>query len=209
MRRPGRVVLCLGIVHEPYLKSAADLRRPMVVIGHAPNRCEASSVLPNSFRSGYLAARHLIKRGRRNIAFVGRQRIIRQVALTEPESLKELAGLQCAFNEERLSLNPELIFQDFSDLAERASSLSSQPDAIIMPGDGGTMAISALKALDSEDIDQVWVGDSHLLDKPKRPAAVTYDIASIIDCAVHEIHRQLDENRQTPATQLVDTFLHE
>ena len=152
------------------------------------------------------AARHLIKRDA-NIAFVGRQRIIRQVALTEPESLKELAGLQCAFNEERLSLNPELIFQDFSDLAERADSLSSQPDGIIMPGDGGTVAISAMKAWTLISTRCGWAITHCCNDQTSGLRDLRH--RNQIECAVNEIHRQLDENRQPPATQLVDGFLAE
>ncbi|MFW5844665.1 MAG: GntR family transcriptional regulator, partial [Planctomycetota bacterium] len=121
IRRPGRVILCIGLHHEPHIKALTELRRPMLIIGHAPSRSNASSITPNSFRSGYLAARHLIKRGCRRIAFIGRVRRIRQVILPEPESLKELAGVQCAFQEEGLALRDEFTFAHVDEVQDRAA----------------------------------------------------------------------------------------
>ena len=45
---------------------------------------------------------HLIRKGCRRIAFIGRVREVRGVTLPEAESLKELAGMQCAFMEDGL-----------------------------------------------------------------------------------------------------------
>lgn len=208
IRRPGRVVVCLGLSHEPYLKAVADLRRPLLVIGHSPSRCSASSLVPNSFRSGYLAARHLIKRGRRNIAFIGRRRQIRQVSLTESESLKELAGVQCAFNEEGLSLRSELIFPDLAAVPDGAAELKEPPDAVIMPSSDGVGTIQAVKALGGK-IDRVVIGDDRILEKPRRPAAVVLNREEVVDLAAQEIVRLLGEERKGFRSLMVDTELHE
>jgi DNA-binding transcriptional regulator YhcF (GntR family) len=208
IRRPGRVMLCLGLTHEPYLKALADLRRPMLVIGHVPNRSNASSIVANSFRSGYLAARHLIRRGRRNIAFIGRRRMLRQVSLTEAESLKELAGAQCAFNEEGLALRPEYIFPDIMSVGERCAKLKELPDGIIMPASDGVGTIQAMKSLGGK-IDRVVLGDERVLEKPRRPAAVVINRADVVDLTLGELQRLLSENRVGNRTYLVDTELHE
>lgn len=208
IRRPGRVIMCIGLSHEPYLKQVADLRRPLLVIGHAPSRSSASSIVPNSFRSGYLAARHLIKRGRRSIAFIGRRRQIRQVSLTEAESLKELAGVQCAFSEEGLSLRGEFIFPDIASVVDRCAKLSELPDGVIMPATEGVGTIQALKALGSK-IDRVLIGDDRALEKPRRPAAVIVQRDGIADLAVQELARILGEDRKGTRSYMVDTELHD
>jgi DNA-binding LacI/PurR family transcriptional regulator len=208
IRRPGRVIMCIGLTHEPYLKQVADLRRPLLVVGHAPNRSNASSIVPNSFRSGYLAARHLIKRGRRNIAFIGRRRQIRQVSLTEAESLKELAGVQCAFNEEGLSLHGEFIFPDIASVVDRCAKLKDLPDGVIMPASEGVGTIQALKALGSK-IDRVLIGDDRALEKPRRPAAVVVQRDEVAELAVQELMRLLGEERKGNRSYVVDTEIHE
>lgn len=208
IRRPGRVMLCLGLTHEPYLKALADLRRPMLVIGHVPNRSNSSSIVANSFRSGYLAARHLIRRGRRNIAFIGRRRMLRQVSLTEAESLKELAGAQCAFNEEGLALRADYIFPDIMSVSERCAKLKELPDGIIMPASDGVGTIQAMKALGGK-IDRVVLGDERVLEKPRRPAAVVINREDVVELALNELQRLLSENRVGNRTYLVDTELHE
>lgn len=208
IRRPGRVILCIGLAHEPHLKQLADLRRPTLVVGTAPNRCNASSVVPNSFRSGYLAARHLIRKGCRRIAFIGRVREVRGVTLPEAESLKELAGMQCAFMEETLPLHPELIFNDLAQVPARAAQLKELPDAVIMPDIEGITAIQALKALGGK-CERVVIGDERVLEWAKRPTAVIVRREEVVDLANAELHRLLDEQRTSHRVQLVDSELVE
>jgi DNA-binding transcriptional regulator YhcF (GntR family) len=208
VRKPGRVIVTIGCTHEPHLKAVADLRRPLLAIGHCPNRTAASSIVANSFRSGYLAARHLIKAGRRRIAYVGRVRRIRQVTLPESESLKELAGVQCAFMEEGLQLRNDLIFSDLADVSARAGDLSEQPDAVIMPDSDDVESIQAIKALGSS-IDRVVIGDDRLLDKPKRCAAVVFRRDDMVEMAAQEILRLAGENRIGGRNLVIDTDLAE
>ncbi len=208
IRRPGRVILCIGLTHEPHLKQLADLRRPMLIIGCAPSRCNASSIVPNSFRSGYLAARHLIRKGCRKIAFIGRVREVRGVTLPEAESLKELAGVQCAFMEDTLPLNPDFIFNDISQVPARAAALKELPDAVIMPDQEGVEAVQALKALGNK-LERVVLGDDRVLERVKRPAAVVVKREDVVELAVMELHRLLDEQRTSHRAFVVDSELHE
>ena len=208
IRRPGRVILCIGLAHEPHLKQLADLRRPMLLIGTTPNRCQASSVVPNSFRSGYLAARHLIRKGCRKIAFIGRVREVRGVTLPEAESLKELAGVQCAFMEETLPMHGDLVFNDIAQVPARAAQLKDLPDAVIMPDIEGVAAVQALKALGPK-LERVVIGDERVLDWPKRPSCVVIRSDELVDQATQELHRLLDEQRSSHRTFLIDSELHE
>lgn len=204
IRRPGRVILAIGLAHEPHLKQLADLRRPMLVIGTAPNRCEASSIVPNSFRSGYLAARYLIRKGCRRIAFIGRVREVRGVTLPEAESLKELAGVQCAFMEETLPMHPELIFNDIAQVPQRAGNLKEAADAVIMPDIEGIAAVQALKSLGGR-CERVVIGDERILEWQKRPAAVIVKRDEVVELANMELHRLLDEQRTSHRVQTVDS----
>lgn len=204
IRRPGRVILCIGLAHEPHLKQLADLRRPMLVIGTSPNRCEASSVVPNSFRSGYLAARYLIRKGCRRIGFIGRVREVRGVTLPEAESLKELAGVQCAFMEETLPMHPELIFNDIAQVPGRAAQIKEPADAVIMPDVEGVASVQALKALGGK-CERVVIGDERILEWQKRPAAIVVKRDDLVELALQELHRLLDEQRTSHRAQVVDS----
>ncbi|MBA2481806.1 MAG: GntR family transcriptional regulator [Planctomycetes bacterium] len=208
IRRPGRVILCIALAHEPHLKQLADLRRPMLVVGCAPSRCNTSSIVPNSFRSGYLAARHLIRKGCRRIAFIGRVREVRGVTLPEAESLKEFAGMQCAFMEDSLPLHPDLVFNDINQVAARAANLKDLPDAVIMPDIEGIESIQALKALGTK-LERVVLGDDRILERPKRPAAVVVRREDVVELALIELHRLLDEQSKSHRSTVVDGELHD
>ncbi len=207
IRKPGRVIMTLACTHEPYLKQIADLRRPLLVIGHSPNRCASSCVVMNSFKAGYLAGRHLIKQGRRNIAFIGRVRHIRQVKLPESESLKGLAGVQCAFIEEGIGIDQSLVFSDVDDAKERAGDLPREPDAVIMPADESVTAIQAVKAI-GKDVERVVIGDDALLENKKHPTAVCFRRDDMIDIVLQEMDRLLGEQRQGERNLTVDCELY-
>ncbi len=208
IRKPGRVILCIGLTHEPHLKQLSDLRRPMLVLGCAPSRCNASSIVPNSYRSGYLAARHLIRKGCRRIAFIGRVREVRGVTLPEAESLKELAGMQCAFMEDTLPIHAELIFNDISQVPARAAQLKELPDALIMPDSNGVEAVQAIKALGGK-LERVVIGDDRLLEMTRRPAAIVVRRDDLVELALMELHRLLDEQSKSHRSLMVDGDMHD
>ena len=208
VRRPGRVILTIGLAHEPHLKQIADLRRPMLVIGTSPSRSNSSSIVPNSFRSGYLAARHLIRKGCRRIAFIGRVREVRGVTLPEAESLKELAGMQCAFMEDGLQLHADFIFNDLSQVAGRAATLKDLPDGVIMPDSESIESIQAIKALGTK-LERVIIGDDRILERTKRPAAIVVRRDDVVDLAIVELNRLLDEQMKGHRTLMVDGELHD
>lgn len=206
IQRPGRILITFGVCHEPYLKQLADLRRPMLVIGCAPNRASASSVVANSFRAGYLAGRHLVKRGCRRIAYIGRRREVRGVSLPEAESLKELAGLQCACMEDGLPVASDLIF---ADIAQAINRPPTEPvDGIVMPDGDPVAAIQVVKAL-GQRAERVIIGDDRILERQRRPAAVVVKRDDMVDIALAEMHRLLDEAAKGFRALVVDCELHE
>lgn len=208
IRRPGRVILCMGLSHEPHLKAISELRRPMLIIGHTPSRCNASSIVGNAFRSGYLAARYLIKKGCRKLAFVGRVRRIRQVVLPEAESLKELAGVQCAIQEEGLSLHPEFHFREIEEASDAVEKIDDKPDGLIMPSSDDVSSLKVRKNMVSKG-NVVILGDDSILEKPKFPTAVTIKFDDMVDMAVNELLRLLGEQRVPPRSYMIDSELHE
>lgn len=208
IRRPGRLLLCLGLTHEPHLKKLADLRRPMLVVGCAPNRSNASSIVANSFRAGYLAGRYLVKKGCRRIAFIGRQREVRGVNLPEAESLKELAGMQCACMEDGLRIHPELIFSDLSQVAARMNQGVEAADGVVMPDAEGVEAIQAMKALGGK-AERVLIGDDRILERVRRPTAVLVKREDVVELVLTEMNRLLDEQTKSYRSLVVDCELHE
>ena len=208
IRRPGRLLLCLGLTHEPHLKQLADLRRPMLVVGCAPNRSNASSIVANSFRAGYLAGRHLVKKGCRRIAFIGRQREVRGVNLPEAESLKELAGMQCACMEDGLRIYPELIFSDLSQVAARMGAGTEPADGVVMPDAEGVEVIQAIKAIGAK-AERVAIGDDRILERSRRPTAVVVRREDVVELVLSEMNRLLDEQTKSYRSLVVDCELHE
>jgi DNA-binding LacI/PurR family transcriptional regulator len=208
IRRPGRLLLCLGLSHEPHLKQLADLRRPMLVVGCAPNRSNASSIVANSFRAGYLAGRYLVKKGCRRIAFIGRQREVRGVNLPEAESLKELAGMQCACMEDGLRIHPELIFSDLSQVSARMGQGTEPADGVVMPDAEGVEVIQALKAIGPK-AERVAIGDDRILERARRPTAVVVKREDVVELVLSEMNRLLDEQTKSYRSLVVDCELHE
>ncbi len=208
IRRPGRLILCLGLTHEPHLKQLADMRRPMLVIGCAPNRSNASSIVANSFRAGYLAGRHLVKKGCRRLAFIGRQREVRGVNLPEAESLKELAGMQCACMEDGLRIHPELIFSDIAQVAGRAGQIGEPADGIVMPDSEGVEMIQAMKVIGPK-AERVVIGDDRILERSRRPTAVVVKREDVVELMLSEMNRLLDEQTKSYRSLVVDCELHE
>lgn len=206
IRRPGRVVVCIGLTHEPHLKALGELRRPMLVIGHTPSRSTSSSVVPNSFRSGYLAARHLVRSGFRRVAYIGKVRRVRQVVLPEPEALKAQAGVQCAFLEEGLKPDPAAMYSDVEDFLNRFAD-GERPDAVIIPqSEDDLKTIQVRKALDGQ-APLVLIGDDRIESHSKHPVAVVVKIDDVVDIAVMEIKRLLDEQRAAPRSYIANTEL--
>lgn len=208
IRRPGRLLLCLGLTHEPHLKQLADLRRPMLVIGCAPNRSNASSIVTNSFRAGYLAGRHLVKKGCRRIAFIGRQREVRGVNLPEAESLKELAGMQCACMEDGVRIHPELIFSDLSQVAARMGAGLEPADGVVLPDAEGIEVIQALKAIGPK-AERVTIGDDRILERARRSTAVVVKRDDVVELVLFEMNRLLDEQTKSYRSLVVDCELYE
>jgi DNA-binding LacI/PurR family transcriptional regulator len=208
IRRPGRLLLCLGLTHEPHLKQLADLRRPMLVVGCNPNRSNASSITVNSFRAGYLAGRHLVRKGCRRIGFIGRMREVRGVNLPEAESLKELAGMQCACMEDGLRIHPELIFNDIAQVAQRAGQIGEPADGLVMPDIEGVEAIQAVKLLGGK-VERVVIGDDRIFERARRPTAVVVKREEFVELAQSEMHRLLDEQTKSYRSFEVQCELHE
>lgn len=207
IRKPGRLIITLACTHEPYLKQVSDLRRPLLIIGHAPNRSSASSIVINSFKAGYLAARHLLKKGCRTIIYVGRVRRIRQVKVTESESLKELAGAQFACIEDGLSPNSIVAFSDMEEAAAKGAAIGRPADGLISGNDQGVATVQAIKAIGGK-VERVIIGDDRILEQTRHPAAVVFRREELVGTVLAEVNRMVEEQRTPDRCITIDCDLH-
>ncbi|MCW8129132.1 MAG: GntR family transcriptional regulator [Planctomycetota bacterium] len=97
--------LPIGIQNEEYLARLAETGKPVVAVDAAPLRCSFDGVVHDSFRTGYLAARHLLERGHRRILFIGYDRgphpgdPTGRARIPEPDSERMAAGFVHALKE--------------------------------------------------------------------------------------------------------------
>jgi hypothetical protein len=90
----------------------------------------------------------------------------------------------------------------------RAAQLKELPDAVIMPDGEDIETIQAMKALGGK-LERVALGDDRVLDRAKRPAAVVVKRDDLVELAILELHRLLDEQRTSHRAMVVDSELHE
>ena len=90
----------VGIQNEEYLAALTETGRPLVSLDAAPATAEFDGVVVDSFRVGYLAARHLLENGHRELLFVGYDRGVHpgdpEARVPEPDSMKAMAGFNYA-----------------------------------------------------------------------------------------------------------------
>lgn len=127
-----------------HIQALVEMRAPFIVWG-APNPAYSyCSVTGDNFGGGKLAAEHLIRSGRRKIAFLGGPPV-------ELEVQKRYQGYEAALRENGLEVNPALVtYGHFSEEsgAERTRSLLEQfPDLDAVFANSDFMAIAALKVI--------------------------------------------------------------
>jgi hypothetical protein len=130
------------------------------------------------------------------------------VNLPEAESLKELAGMQCACMEDGLRIHPELIFSDLSQVAARMGAGTEQADGVVMPDAEGVEVIQALKAIGPK-AERVAIGDDRILERARRPTAVVVKREDVVELVLSEMNRLLDEQTKSYRSLVVDCELHE
>jgi hypothetical protein len=106
--------------------------------------------------------------------------------------------------EDALPLAGELVFSDINQVPARAATIKTPPDAVIMPDMEGVEAIQALKALGGK-LERVVLGDDRVQEREKHPAAIVVKRDDVVDLAIMEMHRLLDDQRTAHRSFMVDS----
>ncbi|HYF49290.1 MAG TPA: GntR family transcriptional regulator [Planctomycetota bacterium] len=111
--------LTIGIQNDEYLSMLSQSGRFLVAADATPTQNDFNAVICDSFREGYLAARHLVDNGHRQIVFVGEGRghhpadPEKHILIPEPDSMKRMAGYLFALTEAGIEHDFQHAFERF------------------------------------------------------------------------------------------------
>lgn len=143
----GRVdgfILMTSSRKQMHIQTMVKMGAPFIVWGVTRPGLHYCSVTGDNFNGGKLAAEHLIRSGRRRIAFLGGP-------AAELEVQQRYAGFEAAMNEAGIPVDPMLIaYGDFSDSSGAAAMsrlLSQAPDLDAVFVNSDLMAIAAINTI--------------------------------------------------------------
>lgn len=143
-RVDGILVMC-----SEYRENSRDLLKsfsylPMVVMDWGPINPNTDLILDNSFEGGYLAAKHLLENGHKEIAYLSAD-------LSKTTARKRYEGFMKALEENGLSINPNWLFEgafepeDGYECMNKILAQSHHPTAVFCCND--VMALGAMSAI--------------------------------------------------------------
>ncbi|MCK5086673.1 MAG: LacI family DNA-binding transcriptional regulator [Melioribacteraceae bacterium] len=167
-------IIIAGKIPELLLETLCQYNIPLVILDYIPKYFECSSVLIDNVRGGFLATKHLIDYGHKNIAFISGE-------ISHSSITGRLRGYKQALKEAKIKINNNLIEtndeylsrQNGYDAAEKLFKKNKNITAIFSGND--TIAIGAMQYLKDnnynipEDISLVGFDDVEtdlLLDPP-------------------------------------------
>lgn len=138
-------VLMLSHISTDYMNKVLDQGIPAVLIDHHHPLIEADAVLTNNRFGAYLAVKHLIDLGHRDIAVIGNKAV-------SPSYQERWEGYMLALQEHGIEPAGGLMFPDVPEeepsIGETIRSLSAQPTAWFCLNDGfGFFVCNTLKAM--------------------------------------------------------------
>ncbi|MEO8377197.1 MAG: LacI family DNA-binding transcriptional regulator [Candidatus Sumerlaeota bacterium] len=163
VERDVEAIVCCPTVKTENYRRIIERGVPLVFIGHrAKGMPEASFVAWDGVRVAAAATRHLIAKGRKRIAFLGRGE-------DNPTSSERYQGFRQAMQEAKLELRPDWRIEvpDYSDpsgLVRAVFSAKDRPDALI--SDLWLQALHAIESLDAlglrmpQDVSLLALGDA-------------------------------------------------
>lgn len=143
-RVDGILVMCSEYTADSLdlLKSLSDL--PMVVMDWGPVNPNTDRILDNSFEGGYLAGKHLVDNGHKDIAYLSAE-------LKKTTARKRYEGFLKALHEGGLEMNPDWLLEgsfepeDGYECMNRLLAQEHRPTAIFCCND--VMALGAISAI--------------------------------------------------------------
>lgn len=142
--RADGFILMTSTRKQYHIQALVEMQAPFIVWGAPDPKYSYCSVTGDNFGGGKLAAEHLIRSGRRKIAFLGGPQI-------ELEVQRRYQGFETALRENGRELDPALVtYGQFSEEsgAERTRSLLEQfPDLDAIFANSDFMAMAAMKVI--------------------------------------------------------------
>jgi DNA-binding LacI/PurR family transcriptional regulator len=140
--RADGFILMTSTRKQHHIKALVEMKAPFIIWGTPPaNQCFCS-VTGDNFGGGKLAAEHLLRSGRRKIAFLGGP-------AEELEVQKRFEGFQSAHLEAGLTLDPALVtygwFSNESGTERTRTLLEQHPEIDAIFANSDFMAIAALR----------------------------------------------------------------
>ncbi|MBN2147798.1 MAG: substrate-binding domain-containing protein [Anaerolineales bacterium] len=142
--RADGFILMTSTRKQYHIKGLVESKAPFIVWGMPLPNMNYCSVMGDNFTGGSLAARHLVSRGRRRIAFLGGPQ-------QELEVQRRYDGFVAVLGESGLPATPELVaYADFtpdSGAAAMRQLLTQAPDLDAVFVNSDAMAVAALDVL--------------------------------------------------------------
>lgn len=143
----GRVdgfILLSASCTQDHLATLVDMQAPFIVWGAAPGTSGCCSVSGDSFAGGRIATGHLLRSGRRRVAFLGGP-------AGEQEIQDRYRGYETALRDAAIPVDPDLVaYADYSDISAAAIMrrlLEGAPDLDAVFVNSDLMALAAMRAI--------------------------------------------------------------
>jgi DNA-binding LacI/PurR family transcriptional regulator len=140
--RADGFILMTSTRKQNHIKALVEMKAPFIVWGNPIPNYSYCSVTGDNFNGGKLAAEHLIRCGKRQIAFIGGP-------ADESEVQKRFEGYQSALQTAGLPLNPALIsygwFTNESGAERTRNLLEQHPEIDAIFANSDFMAIAAMR----------------------------------------------------------------
>jgi DNA-binding LacI/PurR family transcriptional regulator len=201
----GILILCEFLNREP-LKHLEAYGIPVVFLDDKPEEPGGCRISTDNEKGGYLAAKHLVDRGRRRIAYLGEKVPLYPLRMRYTGYRKALAESDIPLNKDLMILDNDMVYNFGKGLKYGNSILAKKPDAVFASTD--IIAIGFMSACASAGIkipdDIAIVGyDNIPLASLTMPALTTIrqPVEDIAAGAVEQLFLQI--NGQTPEKSIV------
>jgi LacI family transcriptional regulator len=139
----GILILCEFLNREP-LKHLEHYGVPVVFLDDEPDEYGGCMISTDNERGGYLAAKYLIDRGHRRIAYLGEKMSLYPMKMRYEGYRKALTESDIPLNEDLMILDNDMVYDFGKGLKYSESILAKKPDAVFASTD--IIAIGFMRA---------------------------------------------------------------
>jgi LacI family transcriptional regulator len=207
----GVLILCEFLNRRP-LKDLESYGVPVVFLDDEPEEHSGCMISTDNERGGYLAAKHLVDRGRRRIAYLGEKVSLYPLKMRYAGYRKALVESDIPLNKDLMILDDDMVYNFSKGLKYSEDIITKKPDAVFASTD--IIAIGFIHACTNAGMkipdDIAIVGyDNIPLASLTTPSlsTITQSVEDIAANAVEQLFLQIDnrpcEKYITLAPQLV------